>query len=86
MNYFKNTKLNYFAWSVSRARRSASDQSTESAIVSLRYLDRITGQEKTIRGSADKLVIKRGELFSKYKTELFCEKLTERRTAAQTSD
>ena len=47
--------------SVRGGRRTSSepDQSAESAIVSLSYLDSLTGQEKTIRGNADKLVIKR---------------------------
>ena len=31
------------------SRSSESDQAVESALVSLRYLDRLTGQEKTIR-------------------------------------
>ena len=35
------------------------DQAVESAILSLSYRDRITGQQRTIRGNADKLVIKK---------------------------
>ena len=43
---------------VERSRRSVEDQSEENSIVTFQYLDKL-GEVKTLRGNANKLLIKR---------------------------